>query len=108
MVSKKLKFEEKRLILQKISECYLKSSRRIEIYEYQGIREESEQYQADCAVRQMIQIALNACSENTQIIIENEYLKSKQHEWYLNYYSRSNFYRLKKQAIHEFIDCLNI
>lgn len=108
MVSRELKFEDKKIVLEKLSECYLKSLRRIEIYEYQGIKEESTQYHADLIMIEMIEIMLNACSENTQIIIKNEYLNHKRHEWYLDYYSRSNYYRLKKQAISEFIDCLNI
>lgn len=107
-MSKQLQFEDKKIILQKLSECYLKSHRRIEIYKYQGVCEESTQYQADCALLQMIQITLDACSEHTKMIIKNEYFNLKKHEWYLEYYSRSSFYRLKKQAIIEFIDCLNI
>lgn len=108
MLSKELQFEDKKLILEKLSECYLKSSRRVQIYKFQGINEESAQYKGDLTVLQMIEISLEACSKNTQMIIKNEYFTYKQHDWYLDYYSKSSFYRLKKLAIIEFIDCLNI
>lgn len=109
MLDKSLGIKEKEIIIKYLAKSYRVSKKRESIYQIQGnLREKSGIYNEDKTVIHLIEGTIAECSQNTQLIIMNEYFKNKEYDWYLEYFSRSSFYRLKRVAIEEFIDCLNI
>ncbi|HCY07198.1 MAG TPA: hypothetical protein DHS57_08155 [Erysipelotrichaceae bacterium] len=105
----KLTNKELEKIVKHIGETYRKSVLRREINAgIMQINENSKAYKNDSDFIFAIDCYLNECSRDTKCIIENEYLKKKESLWYLDYYTKSTYYRLKKKAIIEFINCMNL
>lgn len=52
--------------------------------------------------------ALLNCSLDTRHIIMHDYLMVSDKQWYLAFYSRTTYYRLKRIAVTEFLRCLGI
>ncbi len=38
----------------------------------------------------------------------HDFLNQSPRNWYCNYYAKSSYYRLKKEAVEEFVRCLDI
>lgn len=51
---------------------------------------------------------LDYLSPQARDMIEREYLRSSRKEWWIEYYSRSTFYRIKTRAMEEMLFYLNI
>lgn len=54
------------------------------------------------------EIIINALSRDSQLIIINEYVEQKVDEWWVDYYSRATYYRLKTRALEEFLFYVNV
>jgi len=54
-----------------------------------------------------IQFAFDQLDEDSKMIIFNDFMKKKNRNWYLELYSLSTYYRLRKIAILKFLDCLD-
>jgi len=51
---------------------------------------------------------IKALSHDSQLIIVNEYVEQKENEWWVDYYSRATYYRLKTRALEEFLFYVNV
>jgi hypothetical protein len=51
--------------------------------------------------------ALSQLNEEQKKIIKYEFMEKSSPNWYLEYYSRSSFYRHKNQSMDTFIRCLH-
>ncbi len=51
--------------------------------------------------------ALNQLNDEQKMIIIKEFIEKKCPHWYLEFYSRSSFYRHKHQSMDIFIRCLH-
>lgn len=60
-----------------------------------------------CLVRIIDQI-ISFLDEDSRLIITNEFMYKSKNSWYLDYYSKSTYYRLKNEAMINFLDCLPI
>ena len=49
---------------------------------------------------------LNSLPAQLREIIYNEFVLNMPSDWWLDYYSKSSYYRLKNKAIDIFLDCL--
>jgi hypothetical protein len=54
-----------------------------------------------------IQFAIDRLDEDSKTIIFNDFMAKKNHNWYLEFYSLSTYYRLRKIAVNKFLDCLH-
>lgn len=55
----------------------------------------------------LIDYALLICEPETELIIRNMFVTNRlQKEWYLEYFSKTTYYRKRKEAINEFANCL--
>ena len=54
------------------------------------------------------EIVIQALSPESQLIITNEFVLQKNHEWWLEFYSRATYYRLKTRALEEILFYVNI
>lgn len=53
-----------------------------------------------------IQYVIDQLDEDSRMIIFNDFMARKNRNWYLEFYSASTYYRLRKIAIDKFVDCL--
>ena len=54
------------------------------------------------------EIVIQALSPESQLIITNEFVLQKNPEWWLEFYSRATYYRLKTRALEEILFYVNI
>lgn len=54
------------------------------------------------------EIIIKALSPDSQLIITNEFVEQRGDEWWVDYYSRATYYRLKTRALEEVLFYLNI
>lgn len=52
--------------------------------------------------------ALNRLTVEGRLIFENDFISKKDRLWYLNYFSKSTYYRLKNEAMDLFLNCLHL
>ena len=52
--------------------------------------------------------ALNSLDQELRRILINDFFEVRKDYWYLEYYTRSTYYRLRKEAIAEFLHCLGL
>lgn len=55
---------------------------------------------------QQIQMTLDRLSVEQRQIIINDFIIKQDKNWYLEFYSRSTYYRLKNDAMNSFLNCL--
>ena len=109
IVSKDLSNEERLKLVSFICESYLKSKKRMGFYDYVNvIRINKNLYEGDKGMVYLVEHSLAECTETTQMIIKNDFLEKKETEWYYKYFSRSVYYRLRKEAVDEFLHHLDI
>ncbi len=101
--------EEMEKIVGYIGKVYRRSRKRRDVFEYQKcVRENQAVYDSDGSLIMLIDRTLKDCSKETQCIIRNEFLEIPEDLWYLPFFSRSAYYRLRKKALIEFMNCLKI
>ncbi|MBQ1318117.1 MAG: hypothetical protein IIY53_08785 [Solobacterium sp.] len=101
--------EDMEKIVKYIGKVYRRSKKRRDVFEYQKcIRENQALYDNDGSLIMLIDRTLMDCSKETQCIIRNEFLEIPEDMWYLPFFSRSAYYRLRKKALVEFMNCLKI
>ncbi len=74
---------------------------------FKGYRVAKLKNENDCLVRVIDQI-ISYLDEDSQLIIIKEFMYKSKSSWYLEYYSKSTYYRLKNAAMINFLDCLPI
>ncbi len=76
---------------------------------YRGIAEKKDL--ADDEIAQQFRISvdeiLSQMDRESARILRSDFILQKDPDWYLNYYSKSTYIRLKSVAIRKFINLLN-
>ena len=99
----------KRKVAEYIGSVYRRSRKRMDVMIHSGgVEESAEQYHTDANMVYLVDRALQDCSKDTRFIIRRELLQIPEPFWYEEYYSRTTYYRLRKQAIDEFLNSLDI
>ncbi|MBW9212284.1 MULTISPECIES: MG284/MPN403 family protein [Terrabacteria group] len=91
-------------------QCY-QDQQRILMYvgqAYQCCKKKFQRSAYDEQFLNLIEKALMTCSTETNWIIRYDYLEKKKNNWYMEYFAKSSYYRLKKVAIVEFLNCLEL
>ncbi len=60
-------------------------------------------YQEQISYMTLIEKILGYCSDNTQLIIRNEYLENHKKNWYLEFFKSNHYYILRRKAVDEFM-----
>lgn len=98
---------QKKNIAEVIGFHYRKSLRQIEtIASDGGIISDQNAYEDAIRYVNTVDRALKDCSNETKFIIRNGILIIPEPGWYEEVYSKNTFYRLRKKAIEEFLNCL--
>ncbi|HCK87366.1 MAG TPA: hypothetical protein DHW39_01000 [Erysipelotrichaceae bacterium] len=102
-------YEVKQMMLKYVGRIYRESQRKAELaLKGDCVREVSPRDQASINLVRYIDRALRDCSGDTQLIIRREYLEISSPTWWQEKYAKSTFYRLKKEAVQEFMHCLDL
>ena len=105
----KMSYEAKLKLTAYMGEVYQKSKKRMDVYDYVcSDNRNNLLYEGDRNWIYVVDRCLKDCSASTRFIIRNEFLEKKNAEWYEKYFSRSVYYRLKKEAVEEFSHSLDI
>ena len=108
MIDENLSFQQKEQIVRYLMKCYRKSSNRIHRYEIcDSVRENFEIYRYDKTTCMLVDDALQELTQDERKIIRYDYMHPKEGQWYLEYFSRSTYHRLKVQAVDKFLRCLH-
>ena len=104
------KTPEEMIVLSKaVGETYRCCKTRMKYYERMScVAENMKAYQDDLALVTIVDLSLENCSRVSQLIIRKEFLEISEKKWYLEFFSKTTFYRNKKKAVKEFIENLLI
>ena len=109
MTATALTYQEKVNILRSIGRLYRRSCRRIDLSEMIGENSPGNAAQKeDYDLKALIERTLLDCSKTTRLIADNEFLHICERNWYRVYFSQSVYYRLRRKAVDEFLECLEI
>lgn len=96
-------------VVESIGIEYRRSKKHIDFYKMANcVKENNRAYQDDLLFIMEVDRSLQNCSKDTQTIIRCGYLDIGDTKWYLEYYTKSAYYRLRKVAIEEFLNCLDL
>lgn len=108
MIHENYTFEEKNKLIVYLMRLYRKAKTNISyIEDCDLIQERIEEYRVERKTKLIIEDALDELDEQLRMVIINEYVLKKDKKWYLEYYGRSSYYRLKSKAIDEFLRCIH-
>ena len=93
--------EECREIVNRLFELYRRSLRYIQINEELGIARGN--LIAHQEIVRLIELIIEELRSDHRLIITREYMNVPEPSWYVKYYSRSTFYRLRDEAVREFL-----
>ncbi len=97
---------EKEIIVHYLMHCYRSSKGNVAyIEECDLIMEKKEEYRSEKKTCFLIERALSEMEESLRKVIEDEFMEKKKVEL-LQKHSRSNYYRLRNQAVDDFLRCL--
>ncbi len=107
---KNLNTREANTIITKIAMQYRMARKYMDLAAYSGyIRERQAEYDESRSVIAIVDRSLQDCTRDTQLIIRKEYLENNvQDQWYLEYYSKTTYYRMRKKAMKEFLENMNL
>lgn len=55
----------------------------------------------------LIEVTLECLDEDFRRIIRNDFLDPQPKQWWMDYYAKSTYYRLKQRALEHFLRCLH-
>ena len=100
-------YEEEETVMQYLGRAYRRCRRRMDISQCLGEKaENSRTYDSDRNYVYLIDRTVMDCCSDTRHIIINDYLKKSAPKWYVGYFSNSRYYRVRRDAVHEFLHCL--
>lgn len=110
MTTTAMTFKQKDLLIKKIGIDYKKNN----FYEKHAmvVREQSNDYIENNEIyynqiKLKVDYILLQLDEQLSCIIFNEYLTNKVYNWWIYYYSKSTYYRLKNRAMNDFLEWWN-
>lgn len=93
-------------IMKYLGGIYRKAKKRSDLADYSGMPV-SKMYEYDRQLIYLIERTLQDCSRENGLILRKTYFENQDEDWYAGFLSQSTFYRLKKEASVEFLNCLD-
>lgn len=106
MKKDELEYRSKEIILLELASIYKKYKFRIDLNDNYYSIKEGEPIESYYRYVRVIDLIISKLSSDTKIIILNDFFEDRDNKWYLEYFTKSTYYRLKKKAVNEFINCL--
>jgi len=96
-------YQEEKAILIYLSEMYCKAQTLMSLYESsENVHQNAVKLGQQAALVNLFDLILRNCTPETRFIIIHTYIRKDGNDWYIPYYSESTYYRLRKNAVHEF------
>ena len=92
--------------IELLSRNYIDSKRRINDYETKAVKYNHNRILTYRRIVNHIESVVKTLPDKQRIIIENEVIKGKSGNWYLEYFSAPSYYRHRNQAYENFLRCL--
>ena len=93
-------------IMKYLGSIYRKAKKRSDLADYSGLPD-SKMYEYDRQLIYLIERPLQDCTRENGMILRRTYFENQDEDWYAGFLSQSTFYRLKKEATVEFLNCLD-
>ena len=93
-------------IMKYLGSIYRKAKKRSDLADYSGLPD-SKMYEYDRQLIYLIERTLQDCTRENGMILRRTYFENQDENWYAGFLSQSTFYRLKKEATVEFLNCLD-
>lgn len=93
-------------IMKYLGSIYRKAKKRSDLADYSGLPD-SKMYEYDRQLIYLIERTLQDCTRENGMILRRTYFENQDEDWYAGFLSQSTFYRLKKEATVEFLNCLD-
>lgn len=61
----------------------------------------------ECAYAYTIQYSIDQLNEDERRILVTEFIDGKHNNWWMEYFSKTSYYRIKRNALTRFIHCLH-
>ena len=61
----------------------------------------------DCAYAYSIQCSIEQLSSEERRILVTEFIECEDKNWWMDYFSKTSYYRIKRNALTRFIHCLH-
>lgn len=61
----------------------------------------------ECAYAYSIQSSIEQLSQDERRILMSEYIDCVEKNWWMEYFSKTSYYRIKRRALSRFIHCLH-
>lgn len=95
-------FKEQEKVMCYLGKLYQRCKRDMQVEDQQ-----SDQYYNDAKFVMKIDLVVKDLPKEYQLVIQKDYLQVSEGPWYLNYFSRSSYYRIRNKAVKEFISYID-
>lgn len=97
------KYDARKQLVKNFAEMYCTACLIVDLYKNAGTVEENQVFiKQKSNFIYLFERILSCCSADTRFIITNTFVRREKEDWYIPFYSRSSYYRIKKEAIEEF------
>ena len=94
-------------LMTRLGDLYRCCVRRLDVAEASGRDMRSPSIRDDYEMKVLMERTLADCSRETRLITTRDFLEVSSRDWYRVYFSRSQYYRLRRKAVDEFLRCLD-
>ncbi|MBR3265646.1 MAG: hypothetical protein IKI61_06805 [Erysipelotrichaceae bacterium] len=100
------KSSKERFEIELISRGYLQSKRILKEHQTNIRRVDPERYELCRTIVEHVENVTYSLEETERFIIEKEVLEGRRGKWYIGYLTRPSYYRYRKEAYRDFLNCL--
>lgn len=66
-----------------------------------------EELYAGHMLKDLVNEAINQLDYDSRLILDKDYVQNHDRNWWMEYYSKSTYYRLREKSINRFLRCLH-
>ena len=100
------KSSKERFEIELISRGYLQSKRILKEHQTNIRRVDPHRYEVCRTIVEHVENVVDSLDETERFIIEKEVIEGRRGKWYIGYLTRPSYYRYRKEAYKDFLNCL--
>jgi hypothetical protein len=85
---------------------YKQAQVQVKMYQPHVDCQQKQLYENNLIFIEAFQYILDHMAEENRQIIVNDFINQHQHQWWINFYARSTYYRIKGKALRELLSFL--
>lgn len=106
MMINKYSFQQKQALIRHLASLYQKQCVVLSYKNHKILKENSEEYQGAFHFINFIDGTLELLIKEHKEILVNDYFQQEDKGWWQQYYSKTTYYRIKTNAMNDFLHCL--